>query len=72
MRLLSVADAWQDKSEEKNEEKEEEEEEEERLETVAEAALCFRETEKSDEMYKTTSIIWRWKMEEYRKVIFYS
>ena len=57
MRLLSVADAWQDKSEEKNEEKEEEEEEEERLETVAEAALCFRETEKSDEMYKTTSII---------------
>ena len=51
-----MADAWQDKSEEKYEEKEEEEEEE-RLETVAEAALCFRETEESDEMYKTTSII---------------
>ena len=49
MRLLSVADAWQDKSEEKYEE----EEEEERLETVAEVAPCCRETEESDEMHKT-------------------
>ena len=50
MRLLSVADAWQDKSEEKYEE---EEEEEERLETVAEVTPCCRETEESDEMHKT-------------------
>ena len=53
MRLLSVADAWQDKSEKKYEEEEEEEEEEERLETVAEVTPCCRETEESDEMHKT-------------------
>ena len=51
MRLLLVADVWQDKSEEKYEE--EEEEEEERLETVAEVTPCCRETEESDEMHKT-------------------
>ena len=54
MRLLSVADAWQDKSEEKYEE---EEEEEERLETVAEVTPCCRETEESDEMHKTEQFL---------------
>ena len=54
MRLLSVADAWQDKSEKKYEE---EEEEEERLETVAEVTPCCRETEESDEMHKTEQFL---------------
>ena len=48
---------WQDKSEE-------------RLETNAEEDLCRREAEESDEMYKTTSIIWQIEIEEYRTVIF--
>ena len=72
VQLLSVAHACQAKSKEKYEEEEEEEEEEERVETIAEVAACCRETEESDEMYKTTSIIWRWKIKQYRTVIFYS
>ena len=56
VRLFSMG-RWQDKSEE-------------RLETTAEEDLCRREAEESDEMYKTTSIIWQIEIEEYRTVIF--